>query len=279
MGRLDQLQEALLELLEARLVLLMAAGEMGRDIGIGDLVLRAGDDADPGLARRLDGGEEDDIVDADHVGLDAVQMGRQPLMGDDGAVDDRLPDRHHVSGKLADRREPEMGQMAGDEIGPELRHLLVREPAGHVDEILLEAVFLEHALEAAVADEDRVMAAGPQLLGDADAIQRRAEGGLRIEHDGFRFGFGAGHGLPLTIPPAKVAWGQAPGQVFSPLLLTRFPASAGFTVFLVSFLRAISGASLYLSLYVNCVIIKSRREAAICGRLTDGSASFNTPSS
>ena len=217
MGRLDQFQEPLLELLEARLVLLMAAGEMGRDIGIGDLVLRAGDDADPGLARRLDGGEEDHIVDADHIGLDAVEMGRQPLMGDDGAVDDRLPDRHHVSRKLADRREPEMGQMAGDEIGPELRHLLVREPAGHVDEILLEAVFLEHALEAAVADEDRVVAALAQLLGDADAIQRRAEGGLGIKHDGLRFGFGAGHGLPLTIPPAKVAWGQASGQALSPL--------------------------------------------------------------
>ena len=75
--RLDHLVEPLAVALEAFLVLLAAAGQMRRDVGILDLVLRAGDDPHPGLAVfariALDRRKQDHIVDADDVRLDRLQ--------------------------------------------------------------------------------------------------------------------------------------------------------------------------------------------------------------
>ena len=50
MDRLDDLVEAPAKPLETRRVLLPAAGQMRRNLGILNLVFRAGDDPDPGLA-------------------------------------------------------------------------------------------------------------------------------------------------------------------------------------------------------------------------------------
>ena len=184
MGRLDQIEEPVLEDLEAGMVVLVAAGEMRRDIGIGDLVLRAGDDADPGTAGTLDRREQDHVIDRDQVRLEALEMRVQPLFRQHRGIDDRLPDRDHIGRQLIDRREFEMRHLLGDEVGPELGDLLVGHAARHIDQVLLEAVFFEHALEALVADEDRIVAGGFQLLRDADAVQSRPEGRLGKQHDG-----------------------------------------------------------------------------------------------
>ena len=183
MGRLHQIQEAILERLEPGLVVLVAAGEMRRDVGIRNLVLGTGDDAHPGAAGALDRREQNHVVDRNQIRLDALQMGIERVLGDDGGIDDRLPHRDHIGGQLVDRRQAEMRLLLGDEIGPELGDLLIRHAAGHIDQILLEAVSLKHALEAPVADEDRTMAVFPELLRDADAIQRRPERRLGKQHD------------------------------------------------------------------------------------------------
>src|ERR1700682_5237487 len=88
-----------------------------------------------------------------------------------------------------------MGQMARNKIYPEIGHFLVGEPARHIDVVFLEPVFLEDALEAPVANEDRVMALGAQTLGDAHAVERRPESCLRIEDDRLFLG----HDFPYLI--------------------------------------------------------------------------------
>src|SRR5215813_8945099 len=97
-----------------------------------------------------------------------------------------------------------MRPMTGDEVNPELRHFLVRHAPRHVDQILLEAVFLEHTLEALVANEDRVVTVSFQLLGDADAVQRRAEGRFREQYDGLSHAhpslFGPSYHGPIRSP-------------------------------------------------------------------------------
>ncbi len=161
-------------------------------------------------------------------GLMRSQMRRQPLMGDDGAVDDRLPDRHHVgrqAGRIGESRK--WGRWPAMKLAQNFATSSSDMPPDMSTRFSSKPYFSNTPLKPRSQTKTGLWPMRLQLLGDADAIQRRAEGGLRIEHDGFRSGFGAGHGLPLTIPPAKVAWGQAPGQVFSPLLLTRFPVSAG----------------------------------------------------
>ena len=184
MGRLHQVEEPILELFKAGVIVLVAAGEMRRNVGIGDFVLRAGDDAHPGTAGALDRGKQDHVIDRDQVRLDALQMRVQPVLGDDGGVDDRLPDRNHIGRQLFDGREAEVRLLLGDEIDPELGDLLVGHAARHIDQVLLEAVFREDALEAFVADEDRIVAGRFQLLRDADAVQRRPERRFRKQHDG-----------------------------------------------------------------------------------------------
>jgi hypothetical protein len=114
------------------------------------------DDAHPRTAGALDGREQDHVVDRDQVRLDALQVGIQRVFGDDRGIDDRFPHRDDIGRQLVDRRQAEMRLLLGDEVRPELGDLLVRHAAGHVDQVLLEAVFLEHALEPTVADEDRV---------------------------------------------------------------------------------------------------------------------------
>jgi len=57
-------------------IVLAAAGEVGRDLRIGDFVFRARDDADPRLGGLLDGGKEDDVVDTNEVGADFVENSR-----------------------------------------------------------------------------------------------------------------------------------------------------------------------------------------------------------
>ena len=147
-------------------------------------------------------------------------MLRQAFMGDDRAVDDRLPDRNDICRELADGREVEVGQMPGDEIGPELGHLLVRQAARHVDEVLLEAVFLENALESAVANEDGIVALGPQALGDPHAVQGRSEGGLRIEDDRFF----PGHDFPVASRAGyRPRWGNWPAPGRAVKRRRRFP--------------------------------------------------------
>ena len=81
-------------------------------------------------------------------------------------------------------RQPEMRQMAPDEGLPVALPLAVGERAVGRQMVLLEAVVGEHAGEAGMADEHRPRAARPQRLRDADAIQRRAEAGLREKRDG-----------------------------------------------------------------------------------------------
>src|SRR4029453_17091403 len=100
--------------------------------------------------------------------------------------------------QLVDRRQLEVRLLLGDEVGPELGDLLVRHAAGHVDQILLEAVFLEHALEAAVAHEDGIVPVLAQLLSDADAVQRRAEGGLRKKYDRLAHLFSSAQSFSIT---------------------------------------------------------------------------------
>src|SRR5207249_5486917 len=95
MDRLDDFIEPVSVAGKAFPILLAAAREMRRDIRILDFVLRAGNDADPGLVVVtgivLDGREQDDIVDAHDIRLDRIEYARQILLRPSGRLDDHLP--------------------------------------------------------------------------------------------------------------------------------------------------------------------------------------------
>ncbi len=178
MDRLDHLVEAVAVARVACGVVLAAAGEMRRDVRILDLVLRARDDAHPGLAELLDGREQDDVVDADEVGLDLGQHARQVLLRPLGAVDDRRPAVLHVVVDLVVGRLAEVRDVAVDEVLPELRHLLGRHRLGEVHRVRLEAVALVDVDEAGIGEEHGLVAERLDGLRDADGVERRAVGGL-----------------------------------------------------------------------------------------------------
>ena len=103
-----------------------------------------------GLAEPLDGGEQDHVVDADHVRLDAGEDTRQVLLRPLRAVDDRLPALLDVVVDLVDRRLAEVRDVPVDEVLPELRHLLGRHGLGEVHRVGLESVALVDLDEARI---------------------------------------------------------------------------------------------------------------------------------
>ena len=191
--RLDHLVEAIAESLLAHIVILAAAGEMRRDLGILDLVFRAGDDAHPRLAEMLDRREEDDIVDADEIRLDPGKHTGQILLGPLGAFDDRLPAILHVVVDLVIGRLPEIWNVTVDEIFPELRHLFRRHGLGQIDGMGLEAITLIDRDEAGIGEEDNIMAQSLHGLGNANRVEGRPEGGFREKCDGLC------HGVPFLV--------------------------------------------------------------------------------
>ncbi len=105
----------------------------------------------------------------------------QRCLGPDRRVDDRLPGRRDVGLDLIDRAHVEMRQVALDEVLPVAVRVARR--VGGRQVVFLETVVGEHAGKAAVADEDRPGAAVAQRLGDADAVEGRAEGSFGEERD------------------------------------------------------------------------------------------------
>ena len=71
---LHHLGEARSVAIEARAVVLAAAGEVRGDLGIGDLVLAARDHPHPRAVARFCVGVAGDVVVHDEVGLDAAQQ-------------------------------------------------------------------------------------------------------------------------------------------------------------------------------------------------------------
>ena len=166
--RPDHFVEAAAIALVAGVVVFAAARQVGRDGLVLDLVFRARDDAHPGLARLLDGGKQDHVIDADQVGLDAGQHARQVFLRPARAVHDRGPAVFDVSVDLLVRTFAEVGDVAVDEVLPELRHLLGRHGLGQVHRMRLEAVALIHLHEAWIGQEHRLVPAPLHGLGDAD---------------------------------------------------------------------------------------------------------------
>ena len=177
----DDLVEALAERTVPGPVVLTAAGQVRRYRLVLDLVLRARDDPRPGLAEPLDGGEQDHVVDADHVRPDPGQDARKILLGPLRAVDDRLPAFLDVVVDLVDRRLAEIRDVAVDEVLPELRHLLGRHGLGEVHRVRFESVALVDLDETRVRQEHRLVTACLDGLGDSDGIESGTEGGLGKE--------------------------------------------------------------------------------------------------
>ncbi len=124
-------------------------------------------------------------------GLDLRQNAGQILLRPFGAVDDRLPAILHVIVDLIIGALAEIRDMAVDEVLPELRHLFGRHRRRKIDRMGLEAIALVDIDEAGIGQEDGLVAERLDGLGDADGIQRRAEGGFGKECDGL------GHGVPF----------------------------------------------------------------------------------
>ena len=116
-------------------------------------------------------------------GLTLVEHAGQVLLRPFGGVDDRRPAILHVVVDLVVGRLAEVRDVAVDEVLPELRHLLGRHRRGQVHRMRLEAVALVDVDEARVGQEHRFVAARLDGLGDADGIERRAEGGFREKCD------------------------------------------------------------------------------------------------
>ena len=225
--RPDHLVEAVAVGLEARLVLLAAAGEVRRDIRVLDLVLGARDDAHPRLAVRLrvalDRREQDHVVHADDVGLHLVEHAGQVLLGPLGGRDDHLPAVAHVVVDLLVGRLAEVRDVAVDEVRPEVRHLLRRHRLGQVHRVRLEAVALVHRHEARVGEEHGLVAELLHGLRDAHRVQRRAERGLGEERDHLARRL---CGLPRRLaarPPPSLPGLSSPGLLRARLLRRHLP--------------------------------------------------------
>ena len=87
----DHLIEAIQVGLVGRVIVFTTTGEVRRYIGIGNLVLAAGDDPHPRYTVLLAGGEQDDVVDTDQIGLDPANNIRQVFLRPDRGVHDISP--------------------------------------------------------------------------------------------------------------------------------------------------------------------------------------------
>ena len=182
MDRLNRSVEMLAVAREALSVLLAAPRQMRRNLRVLDLVFGTRDDPHPRLAVgfgiALDRRKQDDIVDADDIWLHLVQHGGQILLGPFRRLDDHAPAVLHVIVDLVIGRFAEIGDMAVDEIDPELRHLLGRQRFREIDRMRLEAIALVDIEKARVGKEHHLVAKFLQRLADAHRIQRRTKGGL-----------------------------------------------------------------------------------------------------
>ena len=187
MDRLDHLIEMLAIGGLSFLVLGAGTRKMRRDIGILDLVFGARDDAYPGLpvllGVALDGREQNDVVDADDIGLHLVENARQILLGPLGRLDNHRPAVLHVVADLVIGALAEIRDVAVDEVDPESRHLLGRQRCRQVHRMGLEAITLVDVDKARVREEHHLVAKFPQRLADTHRIERRAEGGFRKKGD------------------------------------------------------------------------------------------------
>jgi len=198
MDWLDRGVEMLAVFGKALFVLLAAARKMRRNVRILDLVFRAGNDPHPGLlvvpGIALDRREQDDIVDADDIGLHLGKHAGQILLRPFRRLDDHLPAALHVIVDLVVGALAEIGDVAVDEIHPELGHFLRRHGLGQIDRMRLEAIAPVDIEKAGVRQEHHLVAEFLQGLADANRIQRRPEGGFGEKGDhffcffrGFRF--------------------------------------------------------------------------------------------
>ena len=160
---------------------------MRGNVRILDLILRAGDDAHPRLAVllgiALDGGKQDHVVDADHVGLHPVENAGQVLFGPFGGLHDHAPAVLHVVVDLLIGSLAEVRNVAVDEVDPELRHLLRRQRLGQVHGMCFEAIALVDVEKARVREKHHLVAELLQRLANPDGVERGAEGGLREQGD------------------------------------------------------------------------------------------------
>ena len=131
-----------------------------------DLVLRAGDDADPRYAVLLDRREQDYVVDANEVGSNLRQHPRQVALRIAGAVDDGRPTLLHVVIELVVRRLVEIGNVPVDEIFPEASHLLGRHRLGKIDRIRLKIIAAVDLDEAGIRQEHGLLARSRNRLRD-----------------------------------------------------------------------------------------------------------------
>ena len=182
------------ELLPAGAIRLRQPGEGRRDRRVLHLGGVAGGDPGPRPAAGEEGGEADDVVLDQQVGLDLVDDLEQAVVDVAGAVDQRLEGRGDESRELVDRRVPEDGSGLADEVLPELaRDFLDLRRRRQPHQPLLEALRLERPLEGLLDDEDDAVAAAAEDVADPDAVVRRAVGPLGEEDDGR----GARHGTRL----------------------------------------------------------------------------------
>jgi hypothetical protein len=185
--RLDDFIEAVAVAGKAYPILLAAAREMRRDIRILDFVLRAGNDADPGLAVVtgivLDGREQDDIVDAHDIRLDRIEYARQIILRPFGRLDDHFPAALHVIVDLVIGGFAEIRDMAIDEVDPEFRHFLRRQGFGQVHWMGFETIAPIDIEEARIGEEHHLVAELLQRLADADRIERWPECGFGKQRD------------------------------------------------------------------------------------------------
>ena len=82
------------------MVIRTTSGQVRRYIRIGNLVLRARDDAHPGfvvcLCVALDRRKKDHIIHTDHVGLECLKNIRQFLLRPDRRINNSFPALFHV---------------------------------------------------------------------------------------------------------------------------------------------------------------------------------------
>ena len=189
------------------------AREDGRHGRIAQLGRVARERAHPARAAREDGGEGDDVVLDDHVGLDLGEDLAQARLDVDRAVAERLEGRHDEVLDRVDRGAAEDGRRLADVVLPELpRHLLDLRRRAEAHEALLEAARLERAGERLLDHEDHASAARAQHVAHADAVVGRAERPLGEEHDRRLLGAHAstssrGTGGQATAP--TLAWSTA----------------------------------------------------------------------